>query len=131
MSYYFKTTLRDKPFNDAIEEVTQALKKEGFGVLTEIDIAQTLKKKLDVDFKKYRILGACNPPYAYEALQKEEKIGLFLPCNVVVHENDEGHIEVAAVDPVASMISVENDALANVAHEIQQKLKNVIDSLAS
>lgn len=131
MSYYFKTVLKDKPFNEAIEEVTLALKKEGFGVLTEIDIAQTLKNKLDVDFKKYQILGACNPPSAYEALQKEEKIGLFLPCNVVVHENDEGHIEVAAVDPVASMIAVENDALTNVAQDIQQKLKNVIDSLSS
>lgn len=129
MSYYFSKILKEKDFEKALEKVTLGLKNEGFGVLTEIDIAQTLKKKLDVDFKKYRILGACNPPYAYEALKQEDKIGLFLPCNVVVLENEDGDIEVAAVDPVASMISVKNDSLGPVAHEIQQKLKNVIDKL--
>ncbi|WMI66000.1 DUF302 domain-containing protein [Aestuariibaculum sp. YM273] len=129
MSYYFSTVLKEKDFDQAIEQVTAALKMEGFGVLTEIDITQTLKNKLDVDFKKYRILGACNPPYAYQALSSEDKIGLFLPCNVVVMENDNGDIEVAAVDPVASMMAVKNESLGSVAMEIQQKLKTVIDSL--
>ncbi|GAA4292952.1 DUF302 domain-containing protein [Aestuariibaculum suncheonense] len=129
MSYYFSKILKEQDFDNAIEQVTLALKAEGFGVLTEIDITQTLKNKLGVDFKKYRILGACNPPYAYQALSHEDKIGLFLPCNVVVMENDNGAIEVAAVDPVASMIAVKNDSLGNVATEIQDKLKAVIDSL--
>ncbi len=129
MSYYFNTVLKEKDFDQAIEQVTAALKTEGFGVLTEIDITQTLKNKLDVDFKKYRILGACNPPYAYQALSSEDKIGLFLPCNVVVMENDNGDIEVVAVDPVASMMAVKNESLGSVAMEIQQKLKTVIDSL--
>ena len=129
MGYYFSTILNEKDFEKAIEKVTLELKNEGFGILTEIDIAQTLKNKLDVDFKKYRILGACNPPVAYEALTHEEKIGLFLPCNVVVLENENGEIEVAAVDPVASMIAVKNEKLASVAQEIQQKLKNAIEKL--
>lgn len=130
MSYYFSTTLNEKNFEKAIEKVTVELKNEGFGILTEINIDETLKKKLGVDFKKYRILGACNPPYAHEALTQEEKIGLFLPCNVVVLENDNGEIEVAAVDPVASMMAVKNEKLAPVAQEIQQKLKNVIEKLS-
>jgi len=129
MGYYFSTILNEKDFEKAIEKVTLELKNEGFGILTEIDITQTLKNKLDVDFKKYRILGACNPPAAYEALTHEEKIGLFLPCNVVVLENENGEIEVAAVDPVASMIAVKNEKLASVAQEIQQKLKNAIEKL--
>ncbi|RIV36534.1 DUF302 domain-containing protein [Flagellimonas lutimaris] len=129
MGYYFSTILNEKDFEKAIEKVTLELKNEGFGILTEIDIAQTLKNKLGVDFKKYRILGACNPPAAYEALTHEEKIGLFLPCNVVVLENENGEIEVAAVDPVASMIAVKNEKLASVAQEIQQKLKNAIEKL--
>ncbi|WP_437399433.1 DUF302 domain-containing protein [Flagellimonas lutimaris] len=129
MGYYFSTILNEKDFEKAIEKVTLELKNEGFGILTEIDITQTLKNKLDVDFKKYRILGACNPPVAYEALTHEEKIGLFLPCNVVVLENESGEIEVAAVDPVASMIAVKNEKLASVAQEIQQKLKNAIEKL--
>ncbi|WP_375324587.1 DUF302 domain-containing protein [Flagellimonas sp. GZD32] len=130
MSYYYNTVLKEKNFEKAIEKVTLELKNEGFGVLTEININETLKNKLGVDFKKYRILGACNPPYAYEALTQEEKIGLFLPCNVVVLENDKGDIEVAAVDPVASMISVKNVKLGSVAQEIRQKLKNVIGKLS-
>nr|WP_288931622.1 DUF302 domain-containing protein [uncultured Allomuricauda sp.] len=129
MGYYFSTILNEKDFEKAIEKVTLELKNEGFGILTEIDITQTLKNKLGVDFKKYRILGACNPPAAYEALTHEEKIGLFLPCNVVVLENENGEIEVAAVDPVASMIAVKNEKLASVAQEIQQKLKNAIEKL--
>jgi uncharacterized protein (DUF302 family) len=129
MIYYFSKTLKEKSFEKAIEQVTQELKNEGFGVLTEIDIAQTLRKKLDVDFKKYTILGACNPSFAYKALTHEDKIGVFLPCNVVVEENDHREIEVSAVDPVASMMAVKNENLSAIAQEVQQKLKNVIEKL--
>ncbi|MCB0397641.1 MAG: DUF302 domain-containing protein [Flavobacteriales bacterium] len=128
MSYYFTKTLNTS-FDDAIEKVTEALKQEGFGVLTEIDVQATLKKKLDVDFKKYRILGACNPTFAHKALQKEDKIGVFLPCNVVVEENEDGAVEVSAVDPIASMMSVENNSLGEVAVEVQGRLKKVIAEL--
>lgn len=130
MSYYFNAVIKGKTFDEVIEQVTTELKKEGFGVLTEIDVQQTLKKKIDVDFKKYRILGACNPHFAHKALQNEDKIGVFLPCNVVVEENDNGTIEVSAVDPIASMVSVKNEALGGIAIEIQQKLKNVIQGLS-
>lgn len=129
MSYYFSKTINGKDFDAAVEAVTAALKAEGFGVLTEIDVKETLKKKIDVDFKKYKILGACNPQYAYKALQAEDKIGVFLPCNVVVEEHDNGDIEVSAVDPMASMVSVQNNSLGGIATEIQQKLKRVIESL--
>jgi len=128
MSYYFSKTL-DTSFEEAIEKTTEALKEEGFGVLTEIDIKATLKKKLDVDFKKYQILGACNPPLAHKALSSEEHIGLMLPCNVIVQEQDDGKVEVAAVDPVASMQAVENDELGGVAQEVRDLLKKVIESL--
>ena len=128
MSYYFSTTL-DVPFEKAIETTTAALKEEGFGVLTEIDIKATLKKKLDVDFKKYQILGACNPPLAHKALSAEEHIGLMLPCNVIVQEREDGKVEVAAVDPVASMQAVENDSLGEVAQKVRELLKKVIDNL--
>ena len=128
MNYYFSKILKGKTYNEAIEQVTAELKKEGFGVLTEIDVKETLKKKIDVDFKKYKILGACNPQYAYKALQSEDKIGVFLPCNIVVEENENGDVEVTAVDPIASMIAVKNDALGSVATEIQQKLKRVIEN---
>jgi len=130
MSYYFSKILKGKNFEEAIEAISAALKEEGFGVLTEIDVKKTLKKKLDVDFKKYKILGACNPTFAHKALTNEDKIGVLLPCNVVVEENENGNIEVSAVDPIASMQSVENDALAPIAKEIQQKLKKVMDSLS-
>ena len=116
-------------YDEAIEKVTEELKKEGFGVLTEIDVTATLKKKLDVDFKPYKILGACNPPFAYKALQAEEQIGLMLPCNVIVYVNDEGKTIVVAIDPIASMQAVKNDTLGEVAETIQGKLKKVIDSL--
>ena len=129
MSYYFNTTLKDVSFDEAIDKVTAALKEEGFGVLTEIDVQATLKKKIDVDFKKYRILGACNPHLAHKALQSEDKIGVFLPCNVIVEENDNGEIEVAAVDPIASMSSVVNDQLGGIAVEVQAKMKRVVDGL--
>lgn len=130
MSYYFSKVLKGKGFDEAVERVKAELKKEGFGVLTEIDVQETLKKKIDVDFKKYKILGACNPRFAYKALCNEDKIGVFLPCNVIVEEHDNGEVEVSAVDPVASMISVKNEGLAGMAMEVQQKLKNVIGGLA-
>ena len=129
MSYYFTTTLKDISFNQAIEKVTEELKKEGFGVLTEIDVKETLKKKIDVDFRKYKILGACNPHFAHQALSKEKKIGVFLPCNVVVEENDNKEIEITAVDPIASMQAAENDQLEGIAEEVKEKLKNVISRL--
>jgi len=128
MKYYFSKTVT-LSFEDAIEKVISELKKEGFGVLTDIDVKQTLKKKLDVDFKKYRILGACNPPFAYKALQVEDKIGTMLPCNVIVQEIDEGHVEVAAIDPVASMQAIANPALKDVAEKVQGKLKKVIENI--
>ena len=129
MSYYFSTTLTGTSFDEAIEKVTEELKKEGFGVLTEIDVKATLKKKIDVDFKPYRILGACNPAFAHKALSAEDKIGVFLPCNVVVSQNDNGDIEVSAVDPIASMTSVKNDSLGDIAGQVQEKLKRVIAAL--
>jgi len=128
MKYYFSKTVT-LSFDDAIEKVMAELKKEGFGVLADIDVKQTLKKKLDVDFKKYRILGACNPPFAYKALQVEDKIGTMLPCNVIVQEIVEGQVEVAAIDPVASMQAVANPALKDVAEQVQGKLKKVIESI--
>lgn len=129
MNYYFSKTLENVTFDEAIERVTEELKKEGFGILTEIDVQATLKKKLDVNFKKYRILGACNPPFAYKALQAENKIGTMLPCNVIVQELEDGKIEVAAVDPVASMQAVENDKLSDIANEIRAKLEKVIKNI--
>jgi uncharacterized protein (DUF302 family) len=128
MSYYFNTVL-DCSFEEAIARVTDELKQEGFGILSEIDVQATLKKKLDVDFKKYTILGACNPPFAYQALQTEEKIGTMLPCNVIVLEKDNGRIEIAAVDPIASMQAIANPQLQDIADQIQAKLKKVIASL--
>lgn len=127
MSYYFTKTV-DLSFDDAIAKVTEDLKNEGFGILTEIDVKETLRKKLDVDFRPYKILGACNPPFAYKALQAEEKIGVMLPCNVIVQQKQDG-VEVTAVDPIASMQAVENPNLAEVAKEVQAKLKNVIEKL--
>lgn len=128
MSYHFSKTV-DMSFDEAIENVTGELKKEGFGILTEIDVKATLKEKLDVDFRNYRILGACNPPFAYKALLAEDKIGTMLPCNVVVQEHDDGRVEVSAVDPMASMQAVENPELGQVAGEIQAKLKTVINNI--
>jgi uncharacterized protein (DUF302 family) len=128
MKYYFNKTVNGT-FEDVIDKVTQRLKGEGFGILTEIDVTETLKKKLDVDFKKYRILGACNPPYAHKALQAEDKIGTMLPCNVIVQEIEAGTIEVAAVNPMASMQAVENEKLNEVANEITAMLENVIEKL--
>jgi uncharacterized protein (DUF302 family) len=128
MSYYFSKKLA-LDFDKAVERATEALRKEGFGVLTDIDVQATLKKKLGADFRRYRILGACNPPYAYEALMNEDKIGLMLPCNVIVQEISPGEVEVAAIDPVASMQSVENSRLADVAWAVRQKLRNVVEAV--
>ena len=127
MQYYFSKKL-NIAFNDALVRVTDALKKEGFGILTEIDVQAAMKKKLNLDFRKYQILGACNPRFAHKALQAEDKIGTMLPCNVIVQES-EGGVEVAAIDPVASMQAVENPALNEIASEIQGKLKKIIESL--
>ena len=128
MSYYFSKIVNDG-FDAAIDKVTDELKKEGFGVLTQIDVQETLKKKLDVNFRKYLILGACNPTFAYEALIAEDKIGAMLPCNVIVQEHDNGEIEISAVDPVASMMAVTNDTLGNISTRVREKLKRVIDHL--
>jgi uncharacterized protein (DUF302 family) len=128
MSYFVSKKLAMN-FENALPRVTEELKKEGFGVLTEIDVKATLKKKLDVDFRKYTILGACNPAFAYKALQAEPHIGTMLPCNVIVQELAEGEVEVAAVDPLASMQAIRNQELQAIAKEIQLKLKRVIDQL--
>jgi len=128
MEYYFSKTITGT-FDNAVQKVTDALKTEGFGILTEIDIKATLKKKLDVEFYNYKILGACNPPYAFKALLAEDKIGTMLPCNVIIQEKVEGQVEVSAVDPAASMLSIENDDLRKIATEIRVKLQNVIAQL--
>ena len=122
MKYYHEKTLKDASFEEAIQKVTDALKEEGFGILTEIDVKETLKKKLDKDFRPYKILGACNPPFAHIALLAEDKIGAMLLCNVIVQQVNNG-VEVAAVDPVASMQAVENEGLSEIAKEIQARLK--------
>ena len=129
MDYHYSKTLKNITFEDAITRVTTALQKEGFGVLTTIDIKSTLKKKLEVDFYNYTILGACNAPFAYKALQAEDKIGTMLPCNVVVQEKELGQIEVSAVDPMASMQAIENESLGDIATEVRDKLIKVVESL--
>jgi len=126
MRYYF-TKIVNASFDKAVARVTAELKEEGFGILTEIDVKETLKKKLNVDFRRYKILGACNPPSAYKALTAENKIGTMLPCNVIVQEISDGQIEITAIDPLASMQAVENPALKEIASEISKKLKTVID----
>ncbi len=128
MSYYFSAKVQGS-FDDVIDKVTQALQEKGFGVLTTIDVSATLKKKLDADFRPYTILGACNPKFALQALERESHIGAMLPCNVIVQKQDDG-IEVAAIDPIASMAAIENEALGEVATQVQDLLKDVIDSLA-
>ncbi len=128
MSYFYARTV-SLSFDDAIARVTETLKAEGFGILTEIDVKETLKKKLDVDFRPYRILGACNPPFAYKALQTEIHVGTMLPCNVVVQELPSGEVEIAAVDPVASMQAIDNVQLREIAEEIRQKLRRAVDAV--
>ncbi|MDZ7831888.1 MAG: DUF302 domain-containing protein [Desulfobacterales bacterium] len=127
MAYYYSKTIR-ADFEEAVSRITNSLKAEGFGILTEIDVKSTLKKKLDVDFQNYKILGACNPPYAYKALQAEDKIGTMLPCNVIVQEKADGTIEIAAIDPIASMQAVDNPQLQDVAGTIAQKLKQIVEA---
>ncbi|MBW1693193.1 MAG: DUF302 domain-containing protein [Deltaproteobacteria bacterium] len=128
MQYSFNKIL-NMSFDDALNRVVDELKKEGFGVLTDIDVQMTLKKKLDVDFRKYRILGACNPPFAYKALQAESRIGTMLPCNVIVQETERGKVEVSAIDPISSMQAIENPELQDIANQVQAKLKKVVESL--
>lgn len=128
MVYYFTKTL-DAAFEDAVRRTIDALKSEGFGIITEIDIKDTFRKKIGVDFRNYRILGACNPTLAHEALELEDKVGTMLPCNVVVQDTGGGRTEVAAIDPVASMQAIENARLKQAAERVQGKLKKVIDSL--
>lgn len=127
MDYFFSKYVSIS-FDDALSRVTEELEKEGFGILTEIDVSATLKKKLDVDFRQYVILGACNPPFAYKALQAEDKIGLMLPCNVDVQETADGAVEVAVIAPLASMQAVDNPILKDIAGQVQEKLKRVISS---
>lgn len=127
MKYYF-TKVLNVPFEEGVHLVTEELKSEGFGILTQIDVKETLKKKLNVDFHRYLILGACNPPFAYQALQAENKIGTMLPCNVIVQETLQG-TEISAVDPVASMAAVENPQLAEIAGAVRDKLLKVIENL--
>lgn len=129
MNYFFSKTFFNVSFDEAIEKVTEELKKEGFGILSDIDVQATLKNKLDVDFVKYRILGACNPTFAYKALQSEINIGTMLPCNVAVMEKEDGKVRVSAIDPLASMMAVGNKKLNVVAKQIQEKLKKVIKNL--
>jgi uncharacterized protein (DUF302 family) len=128
MDYTYSKTI-NRPFDDAISQVTDLLEDHGFGVLTEIDVKETLKKKLDVDHKKYKILGTCDPESAHQALQAEDKIGVMLPCNVIVEEHENGAVEVSAVDPSASMQAVENDRLQQIAQAVGDRLKAVIERL--
>lgn len=128
MEYYFSATLHTD-FDDAVAKITEALKTEGFGVLTEIDMQAKLKEKLGVDFKKYKILGACNPSFAYKALQAEEMIGVMLPCNIVVTDKENGTTQIAAIHPIASMMAIQNPALEPLAKEITEKLKRVMNLL--
>ena len=128
MSYYFSKTT-GLGFDEAIERVTDVLKQEGFGILTEIDVQATFKKKLDVDVPPYRILGACNPHFAYQALQAENLIGTMLPCNVIVRDAGQGQVEIAAVDPIASMQAVENEQLAGIAQEVRSRLQHAVEQV--
>ncbi len=128
MSYYINKLVTGN-FEDIVQKVTKELKNEGFGVLTEVDVDKVLKQKIDVDFPRYKILGACNPGYAHQALQNENKVGTMLPCNVIVRQASNEEIEVAAVDPIASMQAIENPTLSGIAHEVKEKLSNVISNI--
>lgn len=128
MNYYFSKTL-ETSFDEAVQKTVEALKTEGFGVISEINIHEKLKEKLNVDFRQYKILGACNPTYAYKALQAEDKIGTMLPCNVIVQELSENRVEVAAVNPAASMMAIQNSELEGIATVITEKIQNVIGLL--
>jgi len=129
MNYYFNKTLTNLSFDEAIEKVTAELKKEGFGVLARIDMHHTLKEKIGVEFRNYTILEACNPPFAHKSLLAEDKIGIMLPCNIIVQDAGEGQIEVAVVNPVSAMQAVNNPKMDNIAKEIQGKLKNALSNI--
>ena len=126
MDYFFETTIKDSGFEEAVEKVTTELRSEGFGIVTQIDVRNTFREKLGVEFRQYRILGACNPQFAYQALSEEEEVGVFLPCNVVVTETTKGTIRIFAVDPVASMAAVKNEKLGSLATEIRERVKRVV-----
>ncbi len=128
MTYFIEKTT-NYSFEEAVERVTDELKKEGFGVLAKIDMRTTLKEKINVDFRKYTILEACNPPFAYKSLQAEKNIGILLPCNIVVQKSEDGHVDVAAVNPLVAMQGVNNTKMDEIAQEISRKLTNVIDNL--
>ena len=128
MTYYFNRTIHDT-FANAVARTTTALKSEGFGILSDIDVTATMKAKLDREFRPYRILGACNPPLAFQALTTEDKIGTMLPCNVIVQELDGGHIEIAAINPLVAMGPVANSELKDIAKSVADKLRKVIDAL--
>ena len=127
--YAFSAVL-DASYEEAVSKVTDGLKKEGFGILTEIDVKATVKKKLDKDFRKYMILGACNPPYAHRSLQADLDVGLLLPCNVIVYETDDKKAHIAAINPVSAMEVIKNEELRKIAEEVSKKLKRVIDDVA-
>ncbi len=129
MSYYYSTVLKNKSFEQVIENVKAELAKEGFGVPSEVDMQKTFKMKLDINFRKYRILGACNPEYALKAVESEKNIGVLLPCSVIVQEHENGDVEVAAVDPLASMMAVTNPTVQEIATEITRRLERVIENL--
>lgn len=129
MAYYFTTTLKNVDFETAVQKITDGLKEEGFGVISTIDFQATLKEKINVDFRKYVVLQACNPPYAHKSLQTEDKIGTLLPCNVVVQEAGDNAFEISSINPEAAMASVENETMAEIAREISEKLKRVIEKL--
>ena len=126
--YYFNKVL-DDDFDSVINKTTEALKEEGFGVITEIDIKKTMKEKLDIDYRNYKILGACNPKFAHQALLKEDKVGTMLPCKVIVQSTDNGQVEVAAVNPLESMKSIKNESLEEIASVVTHKLRSVIENL--
>jgi len=126
---YYNTKIIAGSFEAAIDKVTEELKKEGFGIITEIDVQATLKKKLDVDFRRYKILGACNPSFAYKALQTEENIGVLLPCNFIVQEKEEGVVQVSAINPMESMSAVKNENLGSVAAEVAQRIMKVLEKV--
>lgn len=128
MSYYFSKVVNFS-FEEALNKVSEELKQEGFGILTEIDVQATLKNKLNVDFRKYKILGACNPPLAHRALTAEDKIGVLLPCNVVVQEKEINKIEVSIMNPIEAMQAVKNENLNNVANEVTKKLQKVLENI--
>ena len=128
MSYYFAKTL-ETDFESAVQRATEALKAHGFGIITKIDVRDTFKNKIGVEFRDYRILGACNPQLAHEALQIEDKVGTMLPCNVVVQDAGGGKIEVAAIDPVASMMAIDNPELKRAAEQVREKLRRAIEGL--